>query len=440
MALSQYVHVNIAVGTASPTGQGFGNLLLLAAGTGSNGFTTTEVRTYRNFSSLAEDFNSDQWVYAAAQAAFSQNPRPELIKVGLLPPPSTAQTFVVSLNHIASGSAVTGSLISPAGSSSLILADSGATTAQTALNLANAIGAISGISASSAGNVVTATAGGVGEFWHFSSDLNNISIYDTTVDLGYDDQLDDLLAISNDFYAVAIDNNSAKNMDKVARWASANNKLAFFSPQFTRPADFTSSLFTATADYDALLANDRAILLFTKDTRLNAKEVAWAASGLVEDPGTITWAFKTLEGVASDSYTSTEETTILSKGGNLYKTEAGIDITWNGKGAGGEYIDVTRSIDWLKARIEERIFGLFVNSRKVPYTNAGIAAVVAEIKGQLSQAERLGVVDADWVVEALPVSLQATADRTNRIVREVSFQARLAGAIHEVYIVGTVTA
>lgn len=440
MALSQYVHVNIAVGTASPTQQGFGNLMLLANGTGSNGFTTTEVRTYRNFSSVAEDFNSDQWVYQAAQAVFSQNPRPELVKVGLLPAPSTAQTFVVSLDHIASGSAVTGSLVSPAGSGSVILANPGGTTAATALNLANAIGTISGISASSAGNVVTATAGTVGQLWHFTSDLNGLSIYDTTADWDYDDQLDDLLAVDPAFYAVAIDNNSAKNMDKVARWAGANTKLAFFSPQFTRPSDFTSDLFTTSADYDALLANDRAILLFTEDNRTNAKEVAWAASQLVEDPGTITWAFKTLEGVAPDSYTSTEETVILGKGGNVYKTESGVDITWNGKGAGGEYIDVTRAIDWLQARIEERIFGLFVNARKVPYTNAGISAITAEIKGQLLTAERLGVIDSGWTVEALPVSQQATADRTNRIVRKVSFQARLAGAIHEVFIVGTVTA
>lgn len=443
MALSEYVQVTIQAGTATPTQAGFGTLLILSNGTGSvgAGLDTNTVYTYRTFSALASDFDSSDFPYLAGLAAFSQNPRPQSVKVGLLPTPSSFQQIQISLDNVASGSAITGSLVSPAGSGSVILADPGASTSDLAQNLSDAIGAFTGISASSAGNVVTTTAGTEGEMWHFTDDLNGISILDITADLDYDDQLDNLITVDSDFYAVVIDNNSAKNIDKVARWAAANNKIAFFSPQLTRPADWDSSLFTATADYTALLANDNAVLLPTKDARTNAKEVAWAASQLVEDPGTITWAFKTLEGIGADSYTSTEETLIKGStiGGNVYKTVAGISITDPGKTCGGEFIDVVRAIDWMQARMEENIFALLANNPKVPYTDKGANMVLAEVKAVLVQAERREVIDSGWTATVLPVAQQATADRANRVLREVEFQARLAGAIHTITVTGTVT-
>jgi hypothetical protein len=439
MALSQYVHLNIAVGTAAPTAQGFGTLLILSNG---SAFPTSEVRTYRTFSQVAEDFDSHEFPYQAALAAFSQNPRPESIKVALLPTPSAPQNLRISLDNILSGSVITGSLVSPQGAVTTILADAGVNTAATALNLSNAIGAVTGISASASSNVVTTVADNDGEMWHFTCGLNGISIYDSSPDFDYDDHLDEVQNVDGAFYAIAIDNNSAKNIDKVARWAAGNRKLAFFSPQFTRPSEWGASLFTAGGDYTALLANENAVLLMTKDARTNAKEVAWSASQLVEDPGTITWAFKTLRGVGSDKWTATEENIITGDtvGGNVYKPETGIDITFPGKTAGGEWIDVVHTVAWLQARIEERIFGLFANSRKVPYTDAGVASIAAEVKAQLSQAERRLVIDSGWSVTTLPVSEQATSDRANRIVREITFTARLAGAVHEVFITGTITA
>jgi len=448
MALSDFVSINITVGTAAPTAQGFGVPLVLSNGTGSagSGWTTSEVRTYRTFNQVASDFDSNDFPYQAAQALFSQSPRPEQMKVALLPTPSNAQTFFVGLDNIASGSAITGSLVSPAGSVSVILANPGAVTSDTALNLANAIGAINGISASATGNTVTATAGTEGEMWHFTADLNGISIYDSSPDFGYDDHLDEVLARDPAFYAVVVDNNSAKNIDKVARWAASNNKLAVFAPQFTRPADWGDSLFTAGADRTALLANDNAVLLFTKDARTNAKEAGWLGRMLPEDPGTATWAFKQLNSVGADSWTETEKSTINDHddanpelGGNHYTTESGLNITFPGKSASGEFIDVVRTRQWLQARMEERIFGLFANSRKVPYTNKGFAMITAEVKAQLAEAERREVIDSGWEVTILPVDQQSSSDRANRIVRSLEFTARLAGAVHKVFVVGTVT-
>lgn len=446
MALSQYVHLTIQAGTAAPTAQGFGKLLVLSNGTGSNGFTTNEVRSYNTFAQVAEDFESNQFPYQAAEVAFAASPRLEQFLVGLLPTPATKQAIQIDVTNVTSGTNITGSLVSPAGSGSVVLASFSGSQANLAKNLSTAINAFSGISSSYAGNVVTTVAGVEGQLWNFSDDSHGISILDTTADWDYDNQLDNLLTIDNTFYAVAIDNNSAKNMDKVARWASANEKKALFSPQVTRITDFTSALFTTTADHANLIANNDAIILYTKGDRTTPREVAWASRMLPTDPGTATWAFKTLNGVGVDTFTSTEEGQINDfdaatkvRAGNYYKTEAGLNITYPGRCAGGEFIDNEIAKDWLKARISERVFGLFANAKKVPYTTKGANMVRAEVVGVLSEAERAGVIDSGFVVTVLDPADQATVDRAARILRFVEFTCRLAGAIHQVYITGTVT-
>ena len=106
---------------------------------------------------------------------------------------------------------------------------------------------------------------------------------------------------------------------------------------------------------------------------------------------------------------------------------------------GGEWIDVVRGLAWLEARLEERIFAALVNNPKIPYTDAGMTILVAEVKAQLQEAEDRGVLDSGWAVTITAVADQATADRASRIVRGLDFTARLAGAVHTVNIAGTVS-
>lgn len=437
MTITQYVTVNITANTVTSQRPSFGKPLLLVHG---SQFGQEEVKTYRSVSQVADDFESTDMPYLMATKVFSQQPSVTEIKVALLSTPTgSAQQIQIDLNSMTSG-ALTGSLVSPSGSVTSILADAGANTAATALNLSNAIGAVTGISASSAGNVVTTTTAQAGNMFHFSTTKGRVGILDITGDWNYDDRLDDVEDISDDFYAVLIDNNSAKNINKVARWVSSRNKIALFSPQVSTPSDWDSDLFDAAADLTALNANDRVALLFTKDPRTEAKEAAWAGNCLPRDPGTQTWAFKDLASTGVDTWTASEETTILGTGvnANVYKSVAGRNITDPGKTTGGEWIDVTRTIDKIKSDMELGIFDLLATSPKVPYTDKGAAAVENEVRAVLTAAERNGVIDAGWTTHVLPVAEQTTADRAARILREVEFQARLTGAIHTVIVNGTV--
>jgi hypothetical protein len=436
MALSEIVSVSIQAGTVNPARRGFGVPLIMAYHTGWAG---DEVRSYTTFTGVAADFASTTNVYAAAAALFSQSPRPSKIKVGRLPAPGTGQVTLLDFADHTASTAITGSVISPTGVVTAINVPWNTNTATTLADLDTALTAITDLTATVASPVVTVTGGGtLGRMWSFI--FLTAHVREATADWAYNTALDLAVTLDPDFFVVLTDNNSAKNMDKVARWALANDRFALFAPQYTKPSQFVSGEFTAGADFTALQANDSAAFLITEQARTSWVDAAWAGKMLPFDPGSATWAFKTLQGVGGDAWTSTERSTIETAHGNHYAEEAEVGITRPGKAAGGEWIDVVFGLAWLEARLQERLFALLVNNPKIPYTDVGLGQILAEVRAQLKEAEERDVLAPGWTVTGKVVAEQATADRAARILRDVEFSATLAGAIHMINVTGTVSA
>lgn len=188
------------------------------------------------------------------------------------------------------------------------------------------------------------------------------------------------------------------------------------------------------------LGYDRTFLFYHTDTDGDHINSAMMGEAFPYDPGSQTWAFKTLSGVAAYDLTSGELTAILNKNCNIYVNYAGVSITRDGKMVSGEFIDVMRGVDWLQSNIQEKIFAELVNVRKIPYTDAGVQVVV----GLLNEALQDGV-DNDFLAEGsigidYPlVSEVDTTDRANRLLPDIEFTATLAGAIHSVQISGIVS-
>jgi len=438
MALSEIITTTIQAGTVSPSRRGFGTPLILAYHTA---WATDEVRTYSSFSGVAADFSANEPPYLMAQKVFQQNPRVTSIKIGRLPTPGTGQVTVVDLTDYDLASTITGSVTAPDGTVTAISVPFNTDLPTTVGDLQSALTAITDLTAVAASPLVTCTADNPGESFFYEFTIPGVDVYDDTLTWGYDTRLDNVLNVDPDFYCVVVENNSPDNMAEVAAWASTNDRIAAFGPQFTKPSLFDASLFTVAADHTALVANNDALGLMTKEPRNTFKECAWVGKNLSSDPGSITWAYTRLDSTGADSYTTSERNTIedATRSMNHYVAEASIGITRPGEMFGGEFIDVVRGIAWLEARLQERLFTLLVNEPKVPYTNAGLGQLTAEVRGQLREAEDRGVIDAGWTVTVVPVELQATADRAARIVRGLEFQARLQGAVHTINLIGTVT-
>ncbi len=439
MALSEIVTTAIQAGTVNPARAGFGTPFFMGFHTA---WVGSEVRRYTGSAAVLVDFDSHELPYLWAVAMFSQSPRPTAIKIGRLPTPTGVfHTQVLDFTDHVSGTAIAGSVVLPAGTVTPIAIAWNTNIATTLADLKTALDALTGIGTCSiASPLITVPATVAGEMVHFSISSAGGHVRDTTADWSIDDALDAALVIDPEFYGVMCDNNSPKNVDKVARWALTNDRIAFFGPQYTKPSQFATGEFSAGADYTALQANDAAVGLFTKADRRSFPEAAWVGRMFPLDPGSATYAYKRLSGVGADTYNATERGQIEAYDGNHYVAEAEIGITRPGQTFGGEWIDVVIGLAWIEARLQEGLFADLVNNDKIPYTDQGFAILVARVRAVLKIAEARSIIASGWTVTILPVAEQDSADRAARIVRGLEFQATLAGAVHTVNLSGTVTA
>lgn len=158
-------------------------------------------------------------------------------------------------------------------------------------------------------------------------------------------------------------------------------------------------------------------------------------------PGEATWAFKSLSGVATYNLSTGQASQLDAQNINRYTVINDVGITLQGKCVSGQYIDTVRGIDWLRARLQERIFLLLLKNKKIPYTDKGVDLVRCEIMAQLKEAIAVGVLASypEPTVHAPKVADISERDKKNRVLPNVSFSGTLAGAIHALEISGVVS-
>lgn len=166
-------------------------------------------------------------------------------------------------------------------------------------------------------------------------------------------------------------------------------------------------------------------------------EACWFGKMLVKHPGSATWALKTLQSLGVYDLTGAQVTRCRNKKVNTYLSASGVSITQEGT-TGGEYIDVIHGCDWLKARIQNLVFGVLANNDKVPYTDAGVQMIVAPLKQALDEAVKYDIL-ASYEVDYPAVADVSNTDKGNRFLPDVKFTGVLAGAIQSTRIDGTIT-
>ena len=185
----------------------------------------------------------------------------------------------------------------------------------------------------------------------------------------------------------------------------------------------------------------RSAVLYSAEADTKWPEAAWLGRMLPTGVGAATWKFKTLAGVDADNLSGTAIANAQTKNSNIYTSVGGVDITLEGIVASGEFIDVTRLIDWLVATMEVNVYSLLINNDKVPYTNKGIATIENAVRQTLQQGvDHSGIaIDPAYTVSVPDVLAVSQADKASRTLNGVVFTCTLAGAIHKVNIQGFVS-
>lgn len=445
--IDRIVKIDIALNTTGISKEGFSTMMIVAP----HCHTLGRVATYTSADQLLDDgFKSTDKAYKMAVAAFSQIPRPALIKLG---------------RQKVNGGVVTVGSVSSTGKYTVTVStkDSNGNVTKKDYSYTNNKGSVSEI-----------LAGLVGEFTKDTDSLLDAVVENDSVKLTTKDS-ESVFAISvskmltfieaestepiadtmsaivgsdNDWYSLHTTYRTQEEVLEFAEWTEAHTKIYGVT---LLEEGVTDSEVTTDTGYKLQEQNYyRTHWWYHPDADNEFVDVAITARCFSVKPGGETWALKKLAGTSAVNLSETKYVAVTKKNGNTFEKVRNISITQNGKVAAGEWIDVIRFRDWLQEEMSVNILNALVNSNKIPYTDEGIAIIESQIKMTLDLGRKRGGIAPDeynedgtlnrgYVVE-VPLATSISANtKASRVLEDVKFKARLAGAIHVVNVDGAVT-
>jgi len=436
--LDRIVQVDISLNTTGVSKEGFSTLLIA----GTHNVSTTRVITYTSVDAMIDDgFSSTDPLYLAAADAFSQTPRPKLVKIGRIAPLGLA----VTVSKMVEGGTYKLSIVSGEMTEDYSFTDTEGTGTGVLAGLAEAAADSALVDVEVSGTTLNITP---------KTDVDVAVRPGTNLSLSTTSGEDIATAMAaivkddNDFYGIALASRTQTDILAMAAWTETHRKL--FGTSIAETGAYNNE---STSDTMYQLMNNnyyRTFCFYHADAETDFPECAVFARCFAINPGGETWANKKLAGVTTDPLTETQYLAITKKNGNTFEKFRNVSITQNGKVAAGEWIDVIRFRDWLQEEMTVNIFNLMINRDKIPYTDAGIAMIEAQMRAALDLGVTRGGIapleyDSDGnenqsYVITVPLAADISANtKALRTLEDVSFTARLAGAIHAVTIQGSLT-
>ncbi len=388
---------------------------------------------------LSAGFATTSAVYKAATLYFGQAVAPSKIVVGrrLVPSvtitPTVADTTVYSFK--ANGTLITFTSDGTATAAEII---TGLKAALTAANIPTA--GASGIVATGSNTLILTPSGDASSIANYTANL--VAVNAASVEDWVSATIPAVRAVKDQWYMLSIDTHVDATVLAVAAYIEG---IKATSPKFYVFSSAASDIKTsATTDIFSLVK----ALSYTHTAYIySGMATSYAECGLVgrfapEQAGSNIWEQKTIVGLTVDTLTPDEISYIHGKNGATYENVGSVDVVIGGKCADGGWIDESIFVDWLKSRIQESVWALLVNTRKVGYTSAGAAAIEGSMRSVMAEGIQVGGLAADPApVVTVPNILNlSSAQRATRTLPDVTFTARLAGAIRATTISGTVYA
>ena len=190
---------------------------------------------------------------------------------------------------------------------------------------------------------------------------------------------------------------------------------------------------------------DRTVLFYceaTEDYPSPVSALVGAAASLAA--GSFTYKNMILKGISPQALSDSAVEAIHSKGGITFVTKAGDNVTTEGKTAGGEYIDIIDSKDYIISNLEYQTQRTLNLSDKISYDNNGIAVLENVAVNVMRDAYNKGIIatNADGTAAyAVSYAKREDTEASDRVQRRYiggKFAFALAGAVHTVEITGEI--
>lgn len=448
--LDRLVNVAITLGTQAITELSFSDMLIL----GSHSLNPARVMVITGADELLEmGVSATDPLYLAASSAFSQIPAVSQVYIGRRQVDTTTLTVGQAVED--AEYSVTLSWFDTSNVLQTATFTHTATDVDTTTTIATALAALINANAN-----VPVTAAGVSAVVTLTNDVAgtgygleasaNLGVANSASTETITDALAAVGAFPANWYGLVITSRVEADVKAAAAWAETNKKL------FGTASSSTAILNAAsTTDIAAFLQQNnyfRTFGFYHSQADTQYIEAAVMANRFTFYPGAETWANVRLAAIAYDDLAEGDSIAARNKNFSTFEPFRNFSVTQGGKVSAGEWIDVIRFRDSLEDQIKVSVTSAMIQATagrgKLPYTDEGIQVIGNGIRGPLNlNISRGGIapeeMDGDGnVIPSYTITLPLNAnvpvnDKANRILRDVKFTARLAGAIHLVEIKGT---
>lgn len=288
---------------------------------------------------------------------------------------------------------------------------------------------------------LTIAADNLGDWFSFNGFDSRLEALDLTAEPATT-LATDLAAMNledSDWYGLTIaDAQSQPQIEPAATWAETVDKFYLahsFDTIVTQDTD------TDVASQLQLAAVQHTKVHFQRNGSGLFPDAGWMAVVFPNDPGSVTWEFKEIALVTVDSLNTDQITELRAKNASYYVRVRGKNVTQYSRMAGGEWMDVIRFISWVVEEVGVDVFDELSSGLKTPFTGGGISSVVGRVRNVGRKGQRVGGLDPnqELIVVGPELADLDPADIANRELKGVTFDWRLAGAIHFARIRGNVS-
>lgn len=263
--------------------------------------------------------------------------------------------------------------------------------------------------------------------------------------------------LDNDWYYLLTDKDDDEYVSALAKFAEASEPSE--AKLGAGVADHRKFYMGQTCNKNFASVTARAAVIYVDKEHLN-EEADAAYTGNVGPfyPESVTWKFKRpQDGNAAASegtklitlplLTEDERDQLLENHVNFLTEEYKRQYVKNGTCLDGEFIDVVLGGDWIAKRMRDLLYDILLTNSNINYDDAGFGLVATAVVQALAEAVDLNIIARDsesntgiFTVNVPKYAESTEEQRASRTMPDITWEAQLAGAIHQVKTKGVLRA
>ena len=261
----------------------------------------------------------------------------------------------------------------------------------------------------------------------------------------------------NDWYYLMTDKDDDEYVKALAKFAEASEPSE--AELGAGVEDHRKFYMGQTCNKEFASETARAAVIYTEEQYLSEEpDASYTGNVAPFYPRSVTWKFKrpqdgnadTSEGIKLISLpklTEGERNALLENHVNYLTEEYKRQYVKNGTCLNGEFIDVVLGGDWLAKRMRDLLYDILLANANINYDDAGFGLIATAVLQALAEAvdNNIIAVDPESKSGVYTVTIPKYADSTeeqrrNRVMPDITWEALLSGAIHQVKTKGVLRA